>query len=84
MTLHGHLRSWTYCRDFPDVAFYDLDWQTHDVLVVDGGRSWSQQWAAEQEEFIRARRGALDVAFSLTENTWRNETSIELSVADVK
>ena len=40
--------------------------------------------AAEQEEYVRARRGALDVAFSLTENTWRNQTSIELSVADVK
>ena len=40
--------------------------------------------AAEQEEYVRARRGALDLAFSLTENTWRNQTSIELSVADVK
>ena len=40
--------------------------------------------AAEQEEFVRSRRASLDVAFSLTENTWRNQTSIELSVADVK
>ena len=40
--------------------------------------------AAEQEEFVRARRGSLNLAFSLTENTWRNETSVELSVADIK
>ena len=40
--------------------------------------------AAEQEELVRARRGSLNLAFSLTENTWRNETSVELSVADIK
>ncbi|MYI74562.1 MAG: single-stranded-DNA-specific exonuclease RecJ, partial [Acidobacteria bacterium] len=59
----------------------------HLAMTVRQGRARfrAMAWrAAEQEEFVRARRGALDVAFSLTENTWRNETSIELSVADVK
>ena len=59
----------------------------HLAMTVRQGRARfrAMAWrAAEQEDFVRARRGALDVAFSLTENTWRNETSIELSVADVK
>lgn len=61
--------------------------ERHLAMTVRQGRARfrAMAWrAAEQEEFVRARRGALDVAFSLTENTWRNETSIELSVADVK
>ncbi len=40
--------------------------------------------AAEREEFYRAHRSALHMAFSLTENTYRGETSLELNVADVK
>ena len=40
--------------------------------------------AAAQEEYIRQRRAALNLAFSLTENTYRGDTFIELSVADVK
>ena len=40
--------------------------------------------AAERQEFYRAHRSALNMAFSLTENTYRGETSIELNVADVK
>ena len=40
--------------------------------------------AAEREAFYRAHRSALNMAFSLTENTFRGETSIELNVADVK
>ena len=40
--------------------------------------------AAERGAFIRARRRELDFAFSLTENTYRGDTHIELSVADVK
>ena len=40
--------------------------------------------AAERQEFYRAHRSALNLAFSLTENTYRGETSIELNVADVK
>lgn len=61
--------------------------ERHLGMTVRQGRARfrAMAWrAAEQEEFIRARRGALDLAFSLTENTWRNQTSIELSVADVK
>jgi len=40
--------------------------------------------AAERQEFYRAHRSALNMAFSLTENTYRGETFIELNVADVK
>ena len=61
--------------------------ERHLGMTVRQGRARfrAMAWrAAEREEFVRARRGSLDVAFSLTENTWRNETSIELTVADVK
>ena len=40
--------------------------------------------AAEREAFYRSHKSALNMAFSLTENTYRGETSIELNVADVK
>ena len=40
--------------------------------------------AAERESFFVERRNALNLAFSLTENTFRGETFIELNVADVK
>ena len=40
--------------------------------------------AAESKEFYREHRSALNIAFSLTENTYRGESFIELSVADVK
>ena len=61
--------------------------ERHLGMTVRQGRARfrAMAWrAAEQAELVRSRRGALDLAFSLTENTWRNETSIELSVADVK
>ena len=61
--------------------------ERHLGMTVRQGRARfrAMAWrAAEQEEFVRARRGSLDLAFSLTENTWRNETFVELSVADVK
>ena len=59
----------------------------HLSMTVRQGRARfrAMAWrAAEQEEFVRARRGALNLAFSLTENTWRNETHVELTVADIK
>ena len=40
--------------------------------------------AVERESFIRQHRAALDVVFSLTENNYRGESHIELTVADVK
>ena len=40
--------------------------------------------AVARQAFIRDHRAALDLAFSLSENTYRGNTSIELSVADVK
>lgn len=40
--------------------------------------------AAERADFVRERQGGLNIAFSLTENTWRDETFVELSVADIK
>ena len=59
----------------------------HLSMTVRQGRSRfrAMAWrAAERGEFIRSRRHALHLAFSLTENTYRGDTSIELSVADVK
>ena len=61
--------------------------ERHLAMTVRQGRARfrAMAWrAAEQEEFVRSRRASVDVAFSLTENTWRNQTSIELSVADIK
>ena len=40
--------------------------------------------SADRRAFYQERRQALKMAFSLTENTYRGETSIELNVADVK
>ena len=40
--------------------------------------------AADRQAFYQERRAALSMAFSLAENTYRGETSIELNVADVK
>ena len=40
--------------------------------------------AADREPFYHAHRDTLNVAFSLTENTFRGVTSTELNVADVK
>ena len=40
--------------------------------------------AAERKAFYEERRRGLNMAFSLTENTYRGDTSIELNVADVK
>ena len=40
--------------------------------------------AADRQAFYQERRAALSMAFSLVENIYRGETSIELNVADVK
>jgi len=40
--------------------------------------------AAEREPFVAANRGALDVAFSLAENTFNGETHTELTLADLR
>ena len=40
--------------------------------------------AAERQQFYKDHNAALNMAFSLTENTFRGQTSIELHVADVK
>jgi len=40
--------------------------------------------AAEREQFIHEHRGALDLAFSLEQNTYRGDVFLEISVADVK
>ena len=50
-----------------------------------GARFRGMAWrAADRQAFVRERSAALDLAFSLTENTFRGNTFIELSVADVK
>jgi single-stranded-DNA-specific exonuclease len=40
--------------------------------------------AAEREPFVIANRGAVDIAFSLTENTFNGETRTELTLADLR
>ena len=39
---------------------------------------------AERAEFVTEHRDALDVAFNLTENHYRGEHTVELSVADIR
>ena len=61
--------------------------ERHLRMTVQQGRSRFRAvaWgAAAHAEYIRARRTALSLAFSLTENTYRGDTFIELSVADVQ
>ena len=38
----------------------------------------------ERQEFLVANRGALDLAFSLTDNTFNGETRTELTLADMR
>ena len=40
--------------------------------------------AAEREEFVTDHRGAIDLAFSLEQDTWNGERYLQLSVADFK
>ena len=59
----------------------------HLKMTVRAGRNRFRAvaWrAAERASFVRERRNALNIAFSLTENTYRGETYIELAVADIK
>jgi len=39
---------------------------------------------ADRADFVTQHRGALDVAFNLTENHYRGEHTVELSVADIR
>ena len=39
---------------------------------------------ADRAEFVTRHRGALDLAFNLTENHYRGEHTVELSVADIR
>lgn len=39
---------------------------------------------ADRAEFVARHGGALDLAFNLTENTYRGEHTVELSVADIR
>jgi len=61
--------------------------ERHLRMTVRGGRNSFRAiaWrAAERQGFLPDRRTSLDMAFSLNENTYRGETYIELSVADIK
>ena len=40
--------------------------------------------AADRESFVAANRGAIDVAFSLEQDSWRGERYLQLSVADFR
>ena len=56
------------------------------MTVKQGSRRFrAVAWrAAERQQFYRDHRSALNMAFSLTENTYQGLTSTELNVADVK
>jgi single-stranded-DNA-specific exonuclease len=45
------------------------------------GMAWR---AVEREEFVTGHRGAIDLAFSLEQDTWNGERYLQLSVADFK
>ena len=45
------------------------------------GMAWR---AIEREEFVTGHRGAIDLAFSLEQDTWNGERYLQLSVADFK
>jgi len=40
--------------------------------------------AADREDFVAANRGAIDVAFSLEQDSWRGERYLQLNVADFR
>ena len=40
--------------------------------------------AAEREAFVTAHRGAIDLAFSLEQDTWNGERYLQLSIADFR
>ena len=40
--------------------------------------------AADREDFVAAHRGAIDLAFSLEQDTWNGERFLQLSVADFR
>jgi single-stranded-DNA-specific exonuclease len=45
------------------------------------GMAWR---AVERQEFVTEHRGAIDVAYSLTQDTWNGEKYLQLSIADFK
>jgi hypothetical protein len=40
--------------------------------------------ASEREEFVAEHRTAIDLAFSLEQDTWEGERYLQLSIADFK
>jgi single-stranded-DNA-specific exonuclease len=56
------------------------------MAVRQGGRIFRAiAWrAVEREAFLLEHKAALDLAFSLTENTFNGETHVELTLADVR
>jgi hypothetical protein len=56
------------------------------MQVKQGGRVFrAMAWrSAERAPFVSANREALALAYSIDRNTFRGETTVELSVVDVK
>ena len=46
-----------------------------------GAAAWR---AVEREEFVTGHRDAIDLAFSLEQDTWNGERYLQLSVGDFK
>jgi hypothetical protein len=40
--------------------------------------------ASERESFVTAHRSAIDLAFSVEQDTWNGERYLQLSIADFK
>jgi single-stranded-DNA-specific exonuclease len=55
------------------------------ALKQDGRVLRGVAWrAAEREPFVAAHRAAIDLAYSLVQDTWNGERSLQLSVADFR
>jgi single-stranded-DNA-specific exonuclease len=55
------------------------------ALKQDGRVMRGMAWrAADREAFIAGNRAALDLAFSLEQDTWNGERYLQLSIADVR
>ena len=56
------------------------------MRVRQGGRVFrAVAWRmADREDFVKRHGDALDLAFHLSENNWRGERTVELSVADIR
>ena len=56
-------------------------WRSSRTDAILRGIAWR---AVERETFVTEHRSAIDLAFSLEQDTWNGERYLQLSVADFK